>query len=139
MKHTIVLVGFILTAPGAVFAADLKTYKGRYDVSLQQIVLDHETKMSELGQHYTKSLDMLLVRTKKEGSLDKTVAVMKEKARFEDDASMPGEMTELPDIRKMQAAYSLRVSALEKQKAKTGRSGFIHRFGDRETLVITVA
>jgi hypothetical protein len=118
MKRIIATVCSMLIIAGNVSANDLKTYKATYEKNLQEIILSHGIKMSELGQQYTKSLDSLLARVKRAGDLDKTTAVMGEFTRFRKEEAMPDKLSALLDIQTLQSSFANQASSHEVNKAK---------------------
>ncbi len=78
MNKMIALCGLtlLLATPG--HASDLDNYRKKYENSLEQIVIEHGLKVSELAQQYTTALGGLLARVKKSGDFAKTKAVLAE-------------------------------------------------------------
>jgi len=118
MKTAITIIGVVLVSASLASAVDLKTYKDKYEQSLEEIILAHGMKMSDLGQQYTKSLDVLLTRVKRKGDLNKVTAVMDEIQRFRKENAMPDAPPALLDIKNLQVSYTKQASALEGHNAK---------------------
>jgi len=118
MKRLIVIACIVLIWAGLTSAKDLKTYRATYEKKLDEIILFHGMKMTELGQQYTKSLDALLAKVKKDGDLDKTLAVNNEIQRYNKEKAMPGKPSAIPVIGKMHASYARPAAFLETDKAK---------------------
>jgi len=118
MNKLIAIAGVFLISAGLASAKDLRTYKASYDKQMEKIILSHDMKMIYLGQQYTKSLNELLTRVKKQGDLDKTTAVMNEIECFRKGKTIPDKPSELLDIKNIQASYTKRASTYEADKAK---------------------
>jgi len=118
MKRIIATVSSMLIIAGIASANDITTYKATYEKNLEEIILSHGMKMSELGQQYTKSLDSLLARVKKAGDLDKSTAVMGEFTRFGKEKAMPDKLSALLDIQTLQSSFANHASTHDVNKAK---------------------
>ena len=118
MNRLIAIAGVFLISAGLASAKDLPTYKATYEKQMEEIILSHGMKMTEVGQQYTKSLDALLAKVKKAGDLDKTTAVMEEIARFHKEKAMPDKPSTLLDIQTVQSSFTKQASIHEAGKAK---------------------
>ena len=118
MKRLIAIAGIILISAALASAKDLKTYKATYEKEMGILILSHGMKMAELGQQYTKALDVLLNKLKKAGDLDKTTAVMDEIARFRNEKGIPKKPSALLDIQNLQSSFAKQASSHESDKAK---------------------
>ena len=111
------LIGASLFAAAFTDAADLESYRKKYNAVLEEIVLQHGASVIECNEQYAKSLGALLVQVKKQGDLDRTKAVMAEEERFKREKGVPAEPDADPDIKMRQAAYTKREAELELDKA----------------------
>jgi hypothetical protein len=118
MKKIIAIVAIVLISSGIASAQDLKTYKATYEKSIENIMLSHGMKMTDLGQNYSNALDALLTKVKKAGDLDKCTAVMEEIARFRVEKGMPKQPSASLGIKKLQSAFAKQASSHEAGKAK---------------------
>ena len=118
MKRLIAIAGIILISAALASAKDLKTYKATYEKEMGILILSHGMKMAELGQQYTKALDVLLNKVKKAGDLDKTTAVMEEIARFRNEKEMPKKPSALLNIQNWQSSFAKQASSHESDKAR---------------------
>ncbi len=119
MKNLILISVIMLVSAGITSANDLATFKATYEKSLEPIIFTYATKMTELGQQYTESLETLLANVQKQGDLEKTKAVMAEIARFNNDKVMPPTPSNMPGIKNGQARYAQVASSLEANRARS--------------------
>jgi hypothetical protein len=118
MKRIIVTVSAMLIISGIASAQDLKTYRATYDKEMGSISLSHGMRMTDLGVHYTKSLDSLLARVKKAGDLERTTAVMDELTRFRNERGIPKKPSVVLDIQNLQSLFAQQAYTHEANKAK---------------------
>jgi hypothetical protein len=105
MRRFITVAGAVLLFATLASANDLKTYKATYEKEMDTIILSNGMSMTELGEHYTKSLDSLLAVAKRAGDLDKTTAVIDEIARFGKEKAMSATPSKALDIRNLQSRF----------------------------------
>lgn len=117
MNRIILTFTAVVIATGYAWGADLATYRGIYEKKMEAIVLEHGTKMTDLGQQYAKALDATLTRVRTAGDLNKTMAVMNEIKRFANEKRMPATPADLSDIQRLQAHYAKAASAYYSAKA----------------------
>jgi len=118
MNKLIAIAGVVLITAGLASAKDLATYKATYEKEMENIILSHGMRMTEMFQQYTKFLDTLLAKVKKGGDLNTTTTVMEEIARFGTEKAMPKRPSALLDIQHLQSSFTKQASARETQKAK---------------------
>ena len=96
-------------------AQDLKSLKGIYEKSAEEIRGVFQPKFDALQQQYQKSLDALKAGAVKQGDLVRAKAAMAEIGRFQKAKSLPASLdeNEIPDIKAFQSAYVTQYSKLE--------------------------
>ena len=118
MNKLTAIAGVVLVSAGIASAKGLTTYRTTYEKQMEEIILLHGMKMSDLGQQYIKALDVLLAKVKTAGDLDKTTAVMNEIEQFRKEKAMPDKAPALLDIHNLQSSYTKQASTHETDKAK---------------------
>jgi formylglycine-generating enzyme required for sulfatase activity len=120
MNRLLMATLFLVCAISTTQAADLKSYKDVYDKNLEEIILGHGPKAVGLQEQYGKALDDLKAKVQGQGDLEKTKAVMAEMERFKKDKNIPEvpSESEIPEIKKLQAASAKQMSDLETDKAR---------------------
>jgi len=106
MNRLLLFAGIALLSANLTSAKDLKTSKAIYELRLGSVNRSHRTRMSNLGDNYTKALDSLLSKVQKAGDLDKTTVVKKEIARFNLSQTMPEKPSTLGGIQNLQTLFT---------------------------------
>ena len=96
-------------------AQDLKTMKGIYGKSAEEIRAGFQPKFDALQQQYRKSLEALKTSARNRGDLITTKAAIAEIDRFQKAKSLPAapDDNEIPEIKAFQSAYVTQYSKLE--------------------------
>lgn len=118
MRKFALIASIVLVAANLLWATDLETHRATYERNLESLVLSHGMAITELDEHYTKALDVLLARVRKAGDLEKTMAVMQESKRFSEEKTISEESPDFRELQKLQSSYTKRVSVLEKKNRK---------------------
>lgn len=99
-------------------ANELAQYKEKYEKALEEIVLSHGMRVSDLNNEYRKAVENHATSVKRRGDLEGTKAALAEIERFKRDKSIPVEHSQNRDIQKFQATYANRRDKMETDKAK---------------------
>ena len=117
MNRTWLALIFLAVSTVGSQAANLKTCKAVHNQNLEAILRDQGAKLAKLEQQYPNWLAALKAQVQADGDLKKTMAVMAEIERFQRDKNV-GSDAELPEIKRLQAAYAKQMADLETDKAR---------------------
>lgn len=106
---------------GILFAeSNLETLKTKYEKLLAGIVKEHDSKMADLNDQYSKLLNELLKTVKQEGNEDKINAVTEELNYFEfgllNKQDISSKAQEFPELHNLQVSYRKQVPDLAADK-----------------------
>ena len=117
MRRPVCLILALFLTAGLAAASDLKTYKTRYDAALLALQQEFAEEKQVLDRRYTEALQALQERVRKAGELDKTISVMAELKRFEQERSVAAEPAALEDLQRLQTSYARHFSAMSVQRS----------------------
>ena len=122
-RHTAVLLAAIVAGqPRAAQPAEttLDSLKQTYEVEVQKIRDEHDTKLRELLDAYGRSLDKAVEILKKKGDPDSVLQAIAETRRFEQESTVPAEASsKLPNLlQDVRTGYHDAAKKAEVAKAK---------------------
>ena len=103
-------------APGhAKDGSELPSYKLQHANGVEKVERVREKKLATVGHRYAMALERLFATVKREGDLDKALAVQSEIDRFAKESSPPSEKANLSALRAKQEVYTREVSTIDRE------------------------
>lgn len=101
-------------------AADLKTYKAKYEAALDGIIAENGVQVEKLKTQYANMLKKLEASAKSKGDFDNLMALKKEREQFESTStpSQSSGASELPMLKSLKANCRKSQQALAKNKSQ---------------------